>query len=580
MRTDAPIFWVLLRDTACRVMRKHIISTTALFVFLLLTLQGEDRINESPIFSIKNHAVSSYLLDKYFMRFSAQFEQEHGRKTDEREREKWFIQFVNKHRLIAYAEDIGYRKNSVVRNSVARMERHMLTSVNGPYYQRMLDSLSGGNDLKTLQQFRSAVQEVTIVEFPNSIEEQKLLGLDFFQLSPELQNDRMSALGTVEGINVSNSLLIWPCEPFSVFANEICQSRINEWFVCRDLPPKSFYILIRSRRTLPANNVDAGNNETFRQLVNHVNQRALQLRHRAQVLFMCNLTLNETALINVTSEWSKMPDSTTEVPESANVEGAVPLFHFRFQGRERSVGSAEFAHALNDRFVHRIPRSLAAIKQDVEDFVLAEFDLQAARGSGIDRERSFCEDRKGFEEFQILDAFENEQLRPQATVSDAEVETYYQANQNDFRQANTARFRHLIFAGLSEAARWCSEFRMQGALKDKVRPIGDCMQEVNRGQPLEGFKFLEEPLLRSPEGTILGPFSLQNETHVFIKQASVGVVLLPLTKVAPSIVAKLRSRKIEDLEDQLSRRLRYEYQFTLTSNPSLLEINIMGLKDL
>jgi len=116
-------------------------------------------IDQSDALRIGSLHVSHYLVDKFHQRFADGVSRKQNRPPTPSESRRWLEMFVAKETLIAEAEVEGFSARPEVVEMVARMERNMLTTDAGPYYEQLL----GKPALLSQEELNSLYVETTAV---------------------------------------------------------------------------------------------------------------------------------------------------------------------------------------------------------------------------------------------------------------------------------------------------------------------------------------------------------------------------------------------------------------------------------
>jgi hypothetical protein len=116
------------------------------------------------------------------------------------------------------------------------------------------------------------------------------------------------------------------------------------------------------------------------------------------------------------------------------------------------MSGQEFVGRFNALFVRHVPESADEVIGQAADFVVNEMDALASRVQRLDESPQFVEDRTGFTGFQILEAFENEVVKPGIVVRQQEVETYRAEHPDLAFTRDRIAGRKLVFASAKEAA--------------------------------------------------------------------------------------------------------------------------------
>ena len=278
-------------------------------------------------------------------------------------------------------------------------------------------------------------------------------------------------------------------------------------------------------------------------------EKAVEI-HRKTILETAQFRIEPKNCATVLEHLVDLPPSPADIPSGflENVSN-LPLASYIRDGEPQAVSIREWIEYFSALFIRSIPTSNTDLERSIEDVVVAEADIRAARALGIDQEPQFVEDRKHFLNAQALDRFEREKLLPNITLSEGEIETYYQQHQEMFRQPISAGGMLLRFQDQETAMRWLQSYRLDernDALATSVEEV-----EVTAEHPIPALKPLTRPILWSQEGQPIGPVPIEDSIVIFLKQSSVTKPT-PLSEVAGYITEQLKRAHLHDLEKTLA----------------------------
>jgi hypothetical protein len=224
----------------------------------------------------------------------------------------------------------------------------------------------------------------------------------------------------------------------------------------------------------------------------------------------------------------------------------------------------EWADRWNAQFVHLLPRNNDQLQTSIEDMVVTESEVHAAREHGRDREPKFIEDRRNFLYYQALDLYEKEILLPRIKITSAESEAYYKEHPTEFSRPIRARGKLFRFSDDASAIEWLHS-------KDRAS-LGTGEDVIVSAQsPLTGAENATGLILRMDVGKTFGPVHTPLGPIVFFKQYT-ETELLPYKEAVDSVQATLSRPKMEKLEIGLAREWASRYAIQDNINPEKLGI--------
>ena len=395
-------------------------------------------IDQRAALKIGTHQVSVYLVEKYYGRFADETRRQFHRSPSSDETRAWLDLFIAKQCIIAEAELLGYPSRPEVATTVAKMERHMLTQANGPFYQQLNgpEPVKSQGELKALYGQMFKATEATIVRFANHASAVELLGENFGELSPDEQTGRISLCRDREDVQVMDGTFSWPFHPFSELAEIIPAATPGHWIQHRDPLLGEYYLFVRDMKNREPGDF-AKDEEGFRHFVSLAEQQAKHRRRHYESLASQAFALDGAIAGELMQICRNLTTPNNEIPESS-LGRLAPAVLFRYQlGPETQTVSVEdFCRHFNAMFVRSIPRILADLRSAAEDMAVEESDYREAKARGIDGTAKFTEDRLGFAGFQALDLFEQNILIPKLAIGAAEIETYYEEHADQYRCTN------------------------------------------------------------------------------------------------------------------------------------------------
>jgi len=173
------------------------------------------------------------------------------------------------------------------------------------------------------------------------------------------------------------------------------------------------------------------------------------------------------------------------------------------------------------------------------------------------------------------------QVRGKVNVTDADVERYYQLNSKNYRSAERARFRHILFSLSEHAAPQVVESTLAKAKEvhgrieagedfaalakqfseGAGRNDGGDIGWVNRGTLIAGLD--EAAFEKLDVGAVSEPFRTPMGYHIVKLEGRMGGAVQPFTSMAPKIKAELEAKALEErylkwLKTDLRRKHRVD----------------------
>lgn len=235
--------------------------------------------------------------------------------------------------------------------------------------------------------------------------------------------------------------------------------------------------------------------------------------------------------------------------------GSSVLARYTFDGTTRRITARAFVRDFRRGIARMAPHDASSLRTEVEDMVLAKYDLAEAKRLRLDRTPQFLQDRRNFALNQALALYEQAVLARRVTVSRAELVSRYQTEIRRYSSPVEITGTLYLFSNLEQARRRVPP--LPGANRPGVTPAPEKVVErfvVRRDDParLPGVPYA---LLASmPDGRSLGPFPYAGAYAVFLKRDAGNPTPLPFEQVEPELRRELIREKLDVLElDDLAR---------------------------
>lgn len=253
---------------------------------------------------------------------------------------------------------------------------------------------------------------------------------------------------------------------------------------------------------------------------------------------------NESVARKIIAEILTLSPTSPQIPETvATGYKDEALFFYQVENQSVAVSAEIYRQQFNARFVRRLPRNLANLRETSEEMVVEVMDVRAARANGVDREPQFVEDRRGFTYMQVLDRYEKDTVLPRLHPSQSDIKRYYHEHQDEFQQVVTVRGRLQTFSNSDSAAPSSEEL---------ISISRDSLPKV-----LEQFRAI---IFQAPCGFRIGPVIDGDHSCVFIKDQNSGTGLVPLEEASPVIESTLERERLTKEERRIAVELASHFR--------------------
>ena len=408
-------------------------------------------IDDRTVLKIGPLEVSEYVVEKRFKPFQQGLPA--GDVDNTAMISTWFEDFLVNQVVTAKALSEGYASHPEALATVNRMERHMLSAVNGPYYQFLLkDSVRSESDIRK--------------EYEDDAE--------------------------------TNASM-----PFEDYL-----------------------------RMIQANDL-----------------KVAVENHRNAVLDEIQFRLEQENCGELLERLRNLPPVPADIPPGLLENENLLLASYNKAGQIQPVVASEWIHYFSLLFIRSIPTRDATLRRSIEDMVIAEIDIRAARTLGLDQESQFVEDRKHFLNAQALDWFEKERLVPKIPITEEAIETFYRQHEEIFTRSVAAKGTLLRFEDGKAAMRWIQAYELNE--RDDQLAISIEELEVTQDHPIPSLETVTLLILNTQDERPIGPIATQEGVIVFLKQSS-KKGLIPLKEATDYIVTTLTRDRLNALERELA----------------------------
>lgn len=518
-------------------------------------------VDESPAITIGRQELSRYIVDKNYNQFLSQFRGQHCRDPEQSERRQWFEQFLAQAVIKARLAETGFVQQGEVQESVAQMERLILIQPDGLFHQSLYKDRSiSDQELLAVHEISSRVFDAVIVRFDDlaTVEagKQSEAGWDAARLMEK-------ARGTA-GSDFQDGKIVWPYHPFQEVTGELLGAERGK--ILGPLRKKLgvYYLMVRgeSRQAVP--DYPAVSDALARQVreLDHLMVRRL---HRLSVLRECRPQWETPAVNQLWQEFQAFPERSQSIPPEivGRVSGRM-LAAYEAGGRRQEITVGAYAAHFNRSLMRQLPRTCSGLVASLEDMMVEECDLLAARRAGLDQQPKFVQDRKNFALNCALQVYEERKLVPEITISPEAMRTYYEEHRAAYEEPVEAIGRLYHFDSAERAA---AVLLKPGRQPGGKAVLAGLISERDILLQREGLPLLDGipnlVLLQLADGAAFGPVPFGKGFAVFLKQATSKRAVFPLEMIGLRVRGDLIRSRLDELELKLARQWATEQPVTL-----------------
>jgi hypothetical protein len=349
--------------------------------------------------------------------------------------------------------------------------------------------------------------------------------------------------------------LAWPFPGFETAGDQIESAPLGEWTEARANDGSWFLIKVRTREVRPPLPAGAAA-ETLVARIGNLQRGLNQARHRASVLEKIGMAFDWQVGLELVRriERAPSPENTITPRLIAGCDERL-LAKYVAGDAARTVSVASFAKAFNDQLIRRLPASGFELYMMVGDYLTEEVDFEAACALGFRDRAKFREDRENFRNYQALDLFEQERIRPMLEITEAEIAAYYHQRVAEFSVADQVVGQLFVFGDIRAAVDFLRQSREAPFPPDQL-PAG-----AGRSEPLVIASATGLPGWSGPMGELFalrnersaGPYFKGKEIAVWVRREIRRERRLPLSEVAAQIRTRMETERLPAFEAKLAR---------------------------
>jgi hypothetical protein len=516
-------------------------------------------VDETPALEVGSSTVSRYLIEKYFLRYLQKFRSENNRDPRAEESRNWFRLFVAQQAIIESGRRAGYFERPQVTENVDHMERYMLTQTEGPYYDRLFNETLKERS-ETVALFREnewTSIDCIVARFANRSAAEAHLGNDFTNCGVDTQVNRVMQCAELPEVQVLDEVVKWPFQPIEELGEVLLKTPVGRWTTVELNPLGVYYVLVRKRITQPGKSSvpEDDFNETLQEY-----ERTIVCRiHQKELLDSCALITDLPLERNLTAICAALPATAIAIPESAinNFDKKI-LCSFLDKGTRRQVSVEEFCLYFNHLFIRSMPRTRDAFRRYLQSLAIEQLDYEAARVCKVDKEKRFAQDREGFRRFQVLELFERERILPHLGDLEAKALGYYNEHRTDFVRVDKIGCRLFRFNDWASATIWLRQENISDrelAPTTAVEPKSVSFLVISREKQVDGLLQIQPTLFHIPKGRYLGPFEMNGEPTVALKESEVDFQPAPYQEVEQRLIFRFQRPALDSAELEMSTDL-------------------------
>lgn len=269
------------------------------------------------------------------------------------------------------------------------------------------------------------------------------------------------------------------------------------------------------------------------------------------------------------------------LPAEADVAGigSEIIATYTRDGQTRRITALDFVQDFRQGIARPGPRDAKMLEQQVEDIVVAEYDLAEAKRLQIDRTPQFLQDQRNFALNQALALYEQEVLYKQISISRDDLLASYQATSQRYVSPKEIIGELSVYSSLATAQQALnaannSMISLTVPMPEKF--IAPFILRRDEDSALHGAPY--NIIATVPNDRSCGPFDYEGKHVIFTKRRVGQLTPRPFEQVEADVQRQLVRQKVEALElqrlDRESARLQLDLDFASYGLP---KIQLQGL---
>jgi hypothetical protein len=280
--------------------------------------------------------------------------------------------------------------------------------------------------------------------------------------------------------------------------------------------------------------------EDFRRYLNDLYKLSVRQRHRREILRAEKFAVDEARFAEIyqsllATHLDALSDSLANVC-LATYEPAT--------GQPHMITVRRLQEHVQSEVIRQIPKNVAELREGLADIVVEDADFRDAVARGFAETPKFLQDRQNFAWNQILDLYENTELRPTLHLERERLKAYFDQHSQSFRRPIEATGGIYIFSSVEEAGAARADVAAHaGRNAEKIiEPFVVRRNDTNIFQNVSN-----EILLNLQDGGCVGPFLFAGKPALFVKRAG-KVEVAPFDLVQSQVAAVVARADLDEIE--------------------------------
>ncbi len=207
-------------------------------------------------------------------------------------------------------------------------------------------------------------------------------------------------------------------------------------------------------------------------------------------------------------------------------------------------------------------------KELLDTMIIREIIMQQAKKDGLDKSQEIADKMEELKKRVIIEAFLKKKVEAQTTISDADLQKFYDQNKDKLKTGEQVRASHILVKSEKEAQDILSQIKNGGNFEqlaakysiDAAKAKGGDLGWFSKGSMIPDF---EKVAFAMKEGEISGVVKTQFGYHIIKLTGKRPAGIPPFAEVKEQLKAKLLPQKQQEAFQKLREELKKGAKYSI-----------------
>lgn len=450
---------------------------------------------------------------------------------------------VEEGRMLAYAMDHRYDTISLLQRQLEYAMRYYASSVDGYVWNKEVKPLLKvtADEIREAYARRSTEYLLEFIRFPN--EEQ----LKKYFVSTPLVNTAQEFHALLRktkadpAIQYDSVFHRYPFYPVGVYSGKMARPRAGDaWGLFET--PSGYYVMHVAEERKAVQRPFEQEQHLIREELLHTLREKYILESQQQIMQETRPHIHQKALAEIAAKVNTMERKWP------GVDSGLVLMEYHFHGKQQHYTAADFME-----FVQCQPMFTGSlsepydVKKMLQAYLISISLFARAQRMGMEQDTAYQQFRKRYQQGIFITHYKRQQIYPEISISEAEMENYYREHPGDFKSFETATIlvnRYPDIQSAFEGRRLLMDKRLKTPATIEVRVKDTTCSEA-----------VIEAISKLEPGGVSVPVAEEGHYRIISLVSKSGVILMPYKYARKNIRELLFSQK----EKTLIAALETEY---------------------